>query len=61
MSYLLDTNVLSELRKGARANAGVKDWVASVDEASLFTSVLVSRNVRDFERTGASVFKPFRR
>ena len=137
MSYLLDTNVLSELRKGARADAGVRNWVASVDEASLFTSVLVvgelrrglelirsqdavaataleqwlarlqetfservlpvdtavaerwgalnvpdpvptvdgllaatalvhemvlvSRNVRDLERTGASVFNPFRR
>lgn len=39
MSYLLDTNVLSELRKGARANA-------ERDDSDLYTSVLVLGELR---------------
>lgn len=31
MSFLLDTNVVSELRKGARADARVRAWFAGVD------------------------------
>ena len=46
MSYLIDTNVLSELRKGARADAGVRDWFADADDADLFTSVLVLGELR---------------
>jgi toxin FitB len=38
---LLDTNVVSELRKGARANASVRAWFSGVDDAALFLSVLV--------------------
>jgi predicted nucleic acid-binding protein len=40
--YLLDTNVLSELRKGARglADANVLAWTTTVDAASLFVSVI---------------------
>ena len=41
MSFLLDTNVLSELRKRPRANAGVTQWIASIDADDLFLSVLV--------------------
>lgn len=41
MAYLLDTNVISELRKGPRCNQGVADWFASIDDDSLFLSVLV--------------------
>jgi len=44
--YLLDTNVASETRKGSRINAGVLAWLASVDEADLFLSVLVVGEIR---------------
>lgn len=46
MSFLVDTNVLSELRKGRRANRGVRAWFAAVDDADLFTSVLVIGELR---------------
>ena len=46
MSWLLDTNVLSELRKGNRANQGVADWYSTVREEELYTSVLVLGEVR---------------
>lgn len=42
--FLLDTNVLSELRKGSRCNIGVRQWF---DQASdLFVSVLVLGEIR---------------
>lgn len=37
----MDTNVVSELRKQARADAGVWRWIASAEESDLFLSVLV--------------------
>lgn len=46
MSFLVDTNVISELRKGARANAKVGDWFRSVDDAELYLSVLVIGELR---------------
>ncbi len=46
MSFLVDTNVVSELRKGRRANAKVRDWLRSVDEAALYLSVLVIGELR---------------
>jgi hypothetical protein len=41
MGYLLDTNVVSELRKGQRCNPGVAAWFAAVEDEDLFLSVLV--------------------
>jgi predicted nucleic acid-binding protein len=43
MRYLLDTNVLSELRKFNlhRADPHVSQWVRSVSSAELYTSVIV--------------------
>ena len=41
MGYLLDTNILSELRKGPRCNAGVADWFSGVEGDELYLSVLV--------------------
>jgi predicted nucleic acid-binding protein len=41
MAYLVDTNVLSELRKGQRCRPSVATWFAAVDEADLYLSVLV--------------------
>ena len=46
MSWLLDTNIVSELRKGERANPGVRAWFAEAAEGSLFTSVLVVGELR---------------
>ena len=40
MSFLLDTNVVAEVRK-ARADARVLAWYDGVDDAELFVSVLV--------------------
>lgn len=46
MAFLLDTNVLSELRKGRRTNASVTAWYATTDSQELFTSVLVIGEIR---------------
>ncbi len=46
MRYLLDTNVVSELRKRERANLGVQTWIASVEDEQLFLSVLVVGELR---------------
>lgn len=44
--FLLDTNVLSELRKGARGNAGVRRWFEAAPDAPLYLSVLVTGEIR---------------
>ena len=46
MDYLIDTNIISEVRKGARCDANVAAWYDSIDEASLYLSVLVLGEVR---------------
>ena len=46
MRFLVDTNVVSELRKGARADEGVMAWVTSVDDTDLYLSVLVVGELR---------------
>lgn len=46
MSYLLDTNVISELRKGARCDRAVASWFAGVPEDSIYLSVLVIGEIR---------------
>lgn len=38
--WLLDTNVVSELLKGARANRMVVEWVERADESTLHLSVI---------------------
>lgn len=45
MSFLLDTNVVSEIRKKV-PNEGVADWFASVPANGLFLSVLVIGEIR---------------
>ncbi len=44
--FLLDTNVVSELRKGDRANRHVLDWFQKLDSAEVFLSVLVVGELR---------------
>jgi len=46
VSLLLDTNVVSELRKGARANARVRAWFGDVESEELHLSVLVIGELR---------------
>ena len=45
MRYLLDTNVLSEVRR-PRGDAGVKRWISSVATEDLYLSVLTLGEVR---------------
>lgn len=45
-AFLLDTNVLSELRKGGRADPGVARWFAGLDDAQIFLSVLTLGEAR---------------
>ena len=40
MMFLLDTNILSELRRGRRCNPGVAAWFAAAAAPDLFISVL---------------------
>jgi toxin FitB len=46
MTFLIDTNVISELRKGRRANARVRTWFDAVDTGGLYLSVLVVGELR---------------
>jgi toxin FitB len=45
VKYLLDTNVVSELRKGRRCNQNVAEWFAR-PEAEVFLSVLTIGEIR---------------
>lgn len=46
MPFLLDTNVLSELRKGRGADANLRKWIASIEEQGHFISVLSIGEIR---------------
>ena len=46
MSYLVDTNVVSELRKGRRCDPGVASWFAAASSEDLFLSVLTIGEIR---------------
>jgi len=46
LSYLLDTNIISELRKGKRADTNVTAWFADVGEEEIFLSVLTIGEIR---------------
>ncbi len=45
-SYLLDTNVVSELRKGSRADARVIAWLQRRDRRELFLSAITLAELR---------------
>jgi toxin FitB len=47
VNYLLDTNVVSEIRKGDRCHASVARWYESVAGDTLFLSVLVVGELRN--------------
>ena len=47
VSFLVDTNMLSELRKGERGNPAARRWLGSVDDDALFLSVVERLRRRD--------------
>ena len=46
MSYLLDTNVISELRKGERADANARAWFGELADEEIYLSVLTLGEIR---------------
>ena len=54
--YLVDTNVVSEARKGKKANIGVQKFWQSVDESELYLSVQtigeIRRGIENIKRRG---------
>jgi toxin FitB len=44
--FLLDTNIISEIRKRERAHAGVTRWVAQTPVTEIGTSVIVLAEIR---------------
>lgn len=46
MSFLVDTNIISEVRKGSRCDADVAAWYGTIDDSDLFLSVLVLGEIR---------------
>ncbi len=61
--FLLDTNVVSELRnaRAGRADRNVTAWAAQVSAASALVHgmTVVTCNVVDFEPTGVKIFDPW--
>ena len=46
MSYLLDTNIISEVRKGKRCDVNVARWYQAIDDRDIYLSVLVVGEIR---------------
>ena len=46
LKYLLDTNIISEIRKGPRCHPNVAAWYSNLEEESLYLSVLVLGEIR---------------
>lgn len=54
MSWLVDTNVISEIRKGSRCHPAVAAWWEGVEDRDLFLSALTLGEVR----TGIETVRP---
>jgi predicted nucleic acid-binding protein len=46
VKYLIDTNVIFEVRKGRRCDPNVARWYEKIKDASLYLSVLVIGEIR---------------
>jgi toxin FitB len=46
VNYLIDTNIISEVRKGARCDPYVAAWFASINDEDVYLSVLVLGEIR---------------
>ena len=44
--FLLDTNIISEVRKGQRSDPNVSNWYSGVSESQLFISSLTIGEIR---------------
>jgi predicted nucleic acid-binding protein len=47
VSFLIDTNIISEVRKGDRCDPHVSAWYASIADEDLFLSTLVLGEIRN--------------
>jgi predicted nucleic acid-binding protein len=65
VKFLLDTNVIAELRKGARANAHVRSWFDTLDPDAIVLSVLtigeIRRGIESVRRRDAATAKTLER
>ena len=46
MNFLIDTNIISEVRKGRKCNPDVARWYEGIKDESLYLSVLVIGEIR---------------
>lgn len=46
MGFLIDTNILSELRKGQRCDPQVRAWYEGIAESDIYVSVIVLGEIR---------------
>jgi predicted nucleic acid-binding protein len=46
LNYLLDTNIISEVRKGSRCDRNVATWYESIEDSQIYLSVLVLGEIR---------------
>jgi hypothetical protein len=46
VKHLIDTNIISEVRKGAKCNRHVAAWYESIADADIYLSVLVVGEIR---------------
>jgi toxin FitB len=46
VNYLIDTNIISEIRKNLRCDRNVAAWYVSVKDEELYLSVLVAGEIR---------------
>ncbi len=46
MNYLIDTNIISEVRRGERCDRHVAAWFASINDDDIYLSVLVLGEIR---------------
>jgi toxin FitB len=46
LNFLIDTNIISEIRKKARCDRHVAAWYASIDDGELYLSVIVTGEIR---------------
>jgi len=46
VNYLIDTNIISEVRKGSACNPCVAAWYRSIDDENIYLSALVLGEIR---------------
>jgi len=46
LSYLLDTNVISEIQKGSSCHEAVREWWSAIDISEVYLSVLIPGEIQ---------------